>query len=270
MTVDPDTGTVYVANSGDDTVSVINGTDYKPIGDPIPVGASPSGIVESLDGKIYVTNERTNTISVLSKDCIRKENCKSQNHATVKSPTAIAVDPNTGNFYVTSGKTNNVFITYAPIQPHKIDIAFDSNTNSLYSLNSNKANGTLINKMDTTKIKLTRNIKLHSDISFNNATSIVIDAASKKIYLTSYEQNSISSFDTKTNKSLTRTPDELVRPFDIAVHPVTGDVFITTGVNTVITINGSTLERLGDPIPVGASPTAITVNPENRYSICGK
>ena len=57
---------IYVANSGDNTISVIDESNDTKIGNDIPVGKDPLGIfVDSLSGKIYVTNSGDNTISVI-------------------------------------------------------------------------------------------------------------------------------------------------------------------------------------------------------------
>ena len=63
--VDSDTHTVYVANSGSDSISVISGINYTKIGEDIPVGERPSAIGIHLD-KIFVTNYAADSISVIS------------------------------------------------------------------------------------------------------------------------------------------------------------------------------------------------------------
>ncbi|MGA9171996.1 MAG: YncE family protein, partial [Nitrososphaeraceae archaeon] len=64
--VDYITRTVYVANSADNTVSVIDGNNNTKIGRDIPVGASPSAIgIDTSTNKIYVANSADNTVSVI-------------------------------------------------------------------------------------------------------------------------------------------------------------------------------------------------------------
>jgi len=56
-------GTLYVINSGDNTVSVISGQTNKVIGNPIPVGNHPQGIAfDSANGTLYVINSGDNTL----------------------------------------------------------------------------------------------------------------------------------------------------------------------------------------------------------------
>ena len=65
--VDSDTHTVYVANSGSDSISVISGINYTKIGEDIPVGDNPQGIdVDSRTHTVYVANRASDSISVIS------------------------------------------------------------------------------------------------------------------------------------------------------------------------------------------------------------
>jgi len=60
------TNRIYVTNTNDNTVSVINGTTGKVIGKPIPVGKDPTGIgVNRFTNTIYVANTGDNSVSVI-------------------------------------------------------------------------------------------------------------------------------------------------------------------------------------------------------------
>jgi YVTN family beta-propeller protein len=62
VAVTPDDSKVYIANSGDDTVSVINTGTNKVIGS-IAVGSDPQGVSVTSDGrKVYVANEGDGTV----------------------------------------------------------------------------------------------------------------------------------------------------------------------------------------------------------------
>jgi len=64
VTFSADGGKAYVANGGDNTVSVIDPVN-KSIIATIPVGAEPVGAWVGYDGKMYVDNEDGKTISVV-------------------------------------------------------------------------------------------------------------------------------------------------------------------------------------------------------------
>jgi YVTN family beta-propeller protein len=56
-----------VANSGDGTVTVINGATNTVVGTPIPVGNGPFGIAfDPNNGFLYVTNSFDDTVSVIA------------------------------------------------------------------------------------------------------------------------------------------------------------------------------------------------------------
>src|SRR5919112_1991383 len=68
IAVDPNTNRIYVSNSNNNTVSVIDGATNRVIGDPIPVGEGPFGIaVDPNTNRIYVSNyfSDNNTVSVI-------------------------------------------------------------------------------------------------------------------------------------------------------------------------------------------------------------
>ncbi len=59
-------GRAYVVNSDDATVSVIDTTTNTVLGDPIPVGESPTSVaVNSTGSRVYVTNTNDGTVSVI-------------------------------------------------------------------------------------------------------------------------------------------------------------------------------------------------------------
>ncbi len=64
VTFSPDGAKAYVANGGDNTLSVINPAT-KAVMATIPVGADPVAAWIGYDGKMYVDNEEGQTISVI-------------------------------------------------------------------------------------------------------------------------------------------------------------------------------------------------------------
>jgi YVTN family beta-propeller protein len=114
LTVDQLTDTVYVANSGDNTVSVIdgatcNGTHHAGCSQTPPtvaVGSGPSGVaVDEQTNTVYVTNNNTNTVSMIDGatcNATDQGGC-SQTPGTVtvgNNPYPIDIDQRTGAVYV--------------------------------------------------------------------------------------------------------------------------------------------------------------------------
>jgi YVTN family beta-propeller protein len=121
---DPATGTVYVANQGDNTLSVVNartcnsrhvaGCGQLPVS--APVGSGPSGIaIDDATHTIYVTNNSDNTVSVIDTatcNAARTSGCRHK-PATVTvggGPTGLTIDPATDTVYVTDGNSNSVAV----------------------------------------------------------------------------------------------------------------------------------------------------------------
>ncbi|MDQ1253154.1 MAG: hypothetical protein QG646_2302 [Euryarchaeota archaeon] len=96
VAITPDGKWVYVANSGNNTVSVID-TATNNVIDTVSVGTKPYGVAVSPDGaKVYVTNQGSDNISVI--DTVT--NNVTATVKVVKYPSGIAVTPDGTKVYV--------------------------------------------------------------------------------------------------------------------------------------------------------------------------
>jgi YVTN family beta-propeller protein len=129
LAVDRATSTVYVANGGKNTISVINattcnsrrGTDCGRPAATIHAGSGPAGIaVDPATGTLYVADAGGNTVSVINAatcNARRRTGC-GQIPPTVtvgSSPFGIAVDQATDSVYVTSLGANDLGDTVSVI-----------------------------------------------------------------------------------------------------------------------------------------------------------
>ncbi|HTD78535.1 MAG TPA: YncE family protein, partial [Chloroflexota bacterium] len=64
LAVDPHTGEAFVANAGSNSVSIID-THKRRLTGTVPVGQYPNAIAVA-GGRVLVTNEQDNTVSVLA------------------------------------------------------------------------------------------------------------------------------------------------------------------------------------------------------------
>jgi YVTN family beta-propeller protein len=97
---------IYVANTGENTISVINTLNNSNIGNKIEVGEGPQAIAIT-DGKIYVANSGENTISVLNATTYKKI----VNDIVVgKGPVAILIESRTGTIYVANFDDDTVSV----------------------------------------------------------------------------------------------------------------------------------------------------------------
>jgi YVTN family beta-propeller protein len=99
----------YVANAGDNTVSVIDTATNAVVGTPIPVGSFPRGVAVTPDGKpAYVTidNGRSSTVSVI-------DTANNTVVATVPvglQPNGVAVNPDGKHVYVAAFESSSVSV----------------------------------------------------------------------------------------------------------------------------------------------------------------
>jgi YVTN family beta-propeller protein len=144
--VNGSTDRLYVANSGDGSVSVVDVATATEI-DVITVGSEPRGItVNATTNRIYVANYADNTISVI-------EGATLNVAATIpvgSRPTDIAVDESSNRLYVShesddvwviNGATNGVIETIGPLGGLPTAIELNAITNTLFVPNGDSPGG---------------------------------------------------------------------------------------------------------------------------------
>src|SRR5258708_10077844 len=103
----------YIANDGDNTVSVIATATNTVVGLPIPVGSNPAGVAVTPDGsKVYVANDGDNTVSVIATATntvtatLPVPRCPFA--TSVFRPVGVTVTPDGSKVYVTNICSNTV------------------------------------------------------------------------------------------------------------------------------------------------------------------
>ena len=94
VAANPLTGSVYVTNQFDNTVSVISG-QTNTVTATIPVGNPQGMAVNALTGDVYVTNFNDGTVSVIS----GRTNTVTTTIPVGSGPAGVAVNPLTGAVY---------------------------------------------------------------------------------------------------------------------------------------------------------------------------
>lgn len=113
ITIDPTSQFVYVANSGDNTVSAYNlslaGPYMTQIGSAVAAGATPSAVLAEPYGQyLYVANSGDNTISAYSISAFTGQLTPIGPFSTVTEPTALAVSNDGKYLYVTGASAGEV------------------------------------------------------------------------------------------------------------------------------------------------------------------
>ena len=117
VALDAGARTVYVTNSGDNTVSVIDGSKYTVLGN-LPVGNKPEGVAtDPGTHTAYVTNSDDNTVSVIDgpKHAVTDtmaEKIRDIRHVEFggMAPSGLAVDPGSHAIYVANRGDNSVWV----------------------------------------------------------------------------------------------------------------------------------------------------------------
>jgi YVTN family beta-propeller protein len=295
LTVDSALHTVYVANRGDDMLSVINASicdaaDRSGCSHLFPtsqVGMAPQAItLDPSTGTLYVANFVDNTVSVIqaaSCDASNQSGCRDEPPvATVGTdPTAVAVDAANSTVYVANFEDSTVSVVDAAtcnltrltgcarpaatvhVGDAPSSVAVDTATNTVYVTNSGDDTVSVIDAANC-------NAKESSGCSSAPPTVAVgsgpqaldVDQATDTVYVTnlgpSEDGDTVSVIDGATCNSgdhagCKQTPPTVtvgVGPFDLAVNQVTNTVYVSdTGQlggagpivgNTVSVIDGAT------------------------------
>jgi YVTN family beta-propeller protein len=99
---------VYVTNNTDNTVSVIDTATNTVVGDPIPVGTTPRGVVVNPAGtRVYVANTASNDVSVID---TATNTFVGSAIPVGGAPNSVAVNPAGTRVYVTNFLGNSVSV----------------------------------------------------------------------------------------------------------------------------------------------------------------
>src|SRR5271154_1551158 len=228
VAVNPVTNKIYIANSGSNNVTVVDGASntFTTISDTPPPTTPVAIAVNSLTNMVYVANSGSNNVSVFS-------------GAIGSTPAA----------YVTTITNGNGLSPSA--------IAVDAHLNQVYVTNSNSGNITIINGA-TNAITATR-------ASGVSPSAVAVNAATGFFYVANAGDNTVAIFNGNTNVIAgSASMCNGASPFAIAVNEATDQVYVSnSGTNTVIQIDGGTQAITGSPISNGNAVNlqGIAVNP---------
>ena len=248
--------TINYANAIDSSSSIF-GT--HPTNQPgLTVDSYPIGVaLNPVTRKVYVTNEFSNTVSVINGVTATKEDT-----ITVGNfPYAVATNPFTNRVYVTNrgsdtvsiidGSTNsklhNVTVGHSPV-----GIAVNPTANWIYVTNINSGTVSVIDGITN---------KITNNIAVNKAPySIAVNPLTNKIYVTNIGSNTVSVIDGKDNKIVSNvTAGE--NPVGVAVNTLTDIVYVTNYASDTVSVIDGKDNKIIKNITVGKTPVGIAVNP---------
>ncbi len=269
---------VYVANHGNDTVTVIDGQTSQIIA-TIPVGVDPTDITFDIaTNKAYVANNGATTVTVIDGHLLAAIGTIPLGAGA--NPVGITANPITGDKYVTTALNTVIPIdaTETPGVPIAVGttpkgIAVDTTTNQVYVANSVDNTVTQINgntnlvvgapiPVGNAPLDITtdsqRNLIFtansagnsvsvidgatatvtHTIVVGNNPIGIDADAVSAKVYVANNASNTISVIDSIGNV-IVATFNPGIGPKDVVANSVTNRIYIPITADAVVVLQGA-------------------------------
>jgi YVTN family beta-propeller protein len=229
VVVNPVTNLIYVANSGSNTVSVIDGSSNTVTATVTsPNMSSPVGLaVNPVTNQVFVANEGSDYATVINGTTTPGTDVETSSGTSTF--VSIAVDTSTDQAYLANGTEGTVGI--------------------INGLNLGAGSDILPAQSGTSLEQIAVNPVTHKAYAITNGSGAsaisVIDGATYPVATPAYTQS---------------------QPWAVAVNPVTNAIFVAdNGSGTVSVIDGSTntLDP-ASPITVGTNPNALVVDPINN------
>ena len=264
VAVDPSQNLIYVANGGDNTVSVINGSTNT-IKKTVPVGDDPDAIaVNPSTETVYVADLFDDNVTVINEST----NSVVKSFSVGDSPDALALDAAKNTLYVTDQEDNNVSIvnelTNKVIENVSVGdgpdgLAVDPSTNMIYVANAYDATVSVI---DGSMNKVVATVPVGND-----PADIAVDSATGLVYVANYYDSTISVINGSDNTVVATVSTAGQGPDAIAVDNFTNAVYVAESYNdSVAIIDGATNEAVTN-VAVGQSVAlAVDVSTNIVYS----
>jgi YVTN family beta-propeller protein len=189
VAVNPSTNTVYVANTSNNSVSVINGSTNT-VTSTVAVGSLPVAVaVNPSTNTVYVANSSDNSVSVIN----GSTKAVTATVSVGKFPVAVAVNPSTNFVYVANaggnsvsvinGVTNTVTST-VPVGSQPYGVAVNPSTNTVDVSNGSGNSVSVINGVTNT---VTSTIPVGS-----NPKGVAVNPSTNTTYVTNFSDYSVS------------------------------------------------------------------------------
>ena len=269
IAVNPSTGTVYVANSAGNSVSVINGATNTVT--TVSTGTNPVALaVNPLTNTIYVVNSGSNNVTVINGATNVPSTVTDPNAI---SPSAVALDPLTNMVYVANSGSNNLTVingtgntvaATVSVGNSPAAVAVNPATNRVYVSNRGGGNVSVVNGATKTVV---------ATVTVGTTpVALTVNAATNTLYVANSGSSNLTVISGASNH-VVATVGTGTTPVAVAVNPVTNTVFTANnGSGNVTVINGinntvtATLPAGNGPIAVAADPTTNQIYVANNAS----
>lgn len=223
---------VYVTNSRDNTVSVIDAHTNTLVVPNIKTLSDPFGICVSPDGKwVYFTSAGTGQVIVMNSSTFEQTPIKVQS-----KPIGVAISPDGSMLYVSNSGTNNVSVintatnsvsSTLTVGTKPDGLLLSPDGTKLYVVNTGSASVTVFN---TVTAALITTIKVGFE-----PFGITQNPDGSRVYVTNSQSNSVSVIDGVANNVITEVPVGAV-PFGISVNPDGSVVYVANQFSNDISV----------------------------------
>jgi|GEM_PF-2412263 len=259
-------GTIYVANQGSNTVSIIDYESNSVI-DTITVGGTPFGVgTNSSTNRIYVANNADDTVSVIDGSDNTVIGSAISVCASSCEPIGVAVNQVTNKIYVgTQYKTGDIVvmidgvtnlttdISLGDCYPYGLDV--NTVTNKVYASLWCGSLSIINGSTDTESSSL--------DMGLTDPFDSAVNETTNKIYVTQNGNDTVSVINGSTDALLSGTGYPIAvggEPYGVDVNPVTNKIYVANNAdNNVSVIDGST-DAVLYTITVGTAPIGVAIN----------
>lgn len=229
----------------------------------IPVGPAPFGVVQTPDGLLYVSNNGTNTVSVVDPSTLTVA-------ATItvgRGPGEIAVDPTANRAYVANFSDRTVSVVdlatravVRTLSPGGLGVAVDPALGRLYATSA-----TALTVFDTTSLLPVATLTAPTGTGF---WGVAVDTVRHLGYVGDLSGTGVFVVDLQTNAVVTTIPVGGKVRFALATDPANGRVFVGTDVSDglFVAIDSNTNAVLST-VHLGAFPSHIAVSSTNRVYV---
>ncbi|AKB82590.1 Chitin binding protein [Methanosarcina barkeri 3] len=222
----------------------------------IPVGSNPDGVAVNPTGKVYVTNNGDNTISVID----TATNTVTATVLVGSNPDGVAVNPAGTRVYVTNANSDTVSVidtatnkvtATVPVGSYPWGVAVNPDGTKAYAVNYNS---NTVSVIDTATNKVAATISVEEYPS-----GVAVSPTGTKAYVTN--NYNVSVIDTTTNKVTATVPVGSLA-WGIAVNPDGTKVYVTNSDNDTVSVIDTATNKVTATVPVGSGPEGIAVNPD--------
>jgi YVTN family beta-propeller protein len=252
IAVNPANGRVYVANAGDGTVTILDGSSDAVVA-TVPIGDHPYSIaVDGATGKVYVTHTFSDQLSILDGTTNAASDLKTG------SSDLIAINSQTGIIYLL-GYGGAVKVLDAssrqfaerPVGKHAWGLTLNDATGAVYVTRIENADVAVVGSASAASTSFPAG---------EIPCAITVDPKTNTLYVADYGDNTVSVIDATTGKKLATIPVGH-HPKAIAIDANSNSVFVANTSDGTVTVIDTTSNGVVATLPAGKNPFALAVVP---------